>query len=201
MPYDFLVDTYATERLKTLSVWSLFAEGDLPARPHPGDKRGRSLHEQMVHQCVSENLWFCNILDIDVGAPPLPQKEARLEFIRRYADDSGKRLEALKRQTTAWWEEEIGFFEVRRTRAWVMVRRMTHSAHHRGQLTTLLRVLDRDVYSTYGPTADTGGLMASQAPTIYPYDNLDALLDGEASGGAKAHLPGPGAKPSTERPD
>ena len=41
-------------------------------RPRHGDPRGRSVHEQMVHQCVSEDLWFRNMLGIDVGAPPLP---------------------------------------------------------------------------------------------------------------------------------
>jgi len=35
MDYSFLVDTYASERLKTLSVWSMFVDEDLDIRPHP----------------------------------------------------------------------------------------------------------------------------------------------------------------------
>ncbi|MBA0083834.1 MAG: damage-inducible protein DinB, partial [Acidobacteria bacterium Pan2503] len=62
MRYDFLVETYETERIKVLSVWSEFRDQDLPARPNVKDARGRSVHEQMVHQCVSENLWFLNML-------------------------------------------------------------------------------------------------------------------------------------------
>lgn len=200
MRYDFFVETYATERVKILSVWSEFRDADLPVRPHPTDARGRSVHEQMVHQCVSEDLWFKNMLGIDVGAPPLPKPETRLEFIRRYADDSGKRLAALREKNEAWWEELVPFFDVRRSRAWVMTRRLTHSSHHRGQQMAILRMLGRDVHSNYGPTADTGGLMANRAPTIYAYPSLEALLDGEAAGGAKAPLPGPGGKPPTERP-
>ena len=69
MRYDFLVDTYDTERLKVLSVWSEFTDEDLPVRPSGTDKRGRSVHEHMVHQCVSENTWFINMLGIEVGAP------------------------------------------------------------------------------------------------------------------------------------
>lgn len=53
MTYDFLVDTFATESLKVLSVWSLFRDEDLSVRPHPRDTRGRSVREQMVHQCIS----------------------------------------------------------------------------------------------------------------------------------------------------
>src|SRR2546426_6149451 len=34
MDHAFLVETYASERLKTLSVWSMFADGDLTVRPH-----------------------------------------------------------------------------------------------------------------------------------------------------------------------
>jgi hypothetical protein len=81
-----------------------------------------------------------------------------------------------------------------------MVRRIAHTAHHRGQQMAMLRMLGRDLHSNYGPTADTGGLVVNAAPTIYAYPSLDALLRGEASGSAKTLLPGPGAKPVTERP-
>jgi hypothetical protein len=89
--YDFLIDTYATERLKVLAVWSSFGDDDPAVRPHPTD-------------------------------------------------------------------------------------------------------------GTYGPTADTGGLMAHRAPTVYPYPDARALLEGEAAEGRKRLLPGPGSDPPTERP-
>ena len=200
MKYQFLIDPYETERLKVLSVWSMFQNDDLPRRPHPTDARGRSVHEHLVHQCVGENLWFLNMLGIDVGAPPLPSEETRLEFIRRYAEDSGKRLEAVREKSDTWWEEKVKFFDEQRSRAWVIVRRIAHTSHHRGQQTAMLRMLGRDLHSNYGPTADTGGLMANKAPVIYAYPDLDALLEGEAAGGRKASLPGPGDSPATERP-
>ena len=200
MRYDFLVETYETERLKVLSVWSEFRDADLSFRPNPSDPRGRSIHEHMVHQCMSENLWFRNMLGIDVGAPPLPAEETRLEFIKRYAEDSGKRLDVLGQKNDAWWEEETQFFDVKHSRAWVMVRRIAHTSHHRGQQMAMLRMLARDLHSNYGPTADTGGLMQNHAPTIYAYQNIDALVEGESSGGSKSPLPGTGPKPVTERP-
>ncbi len=200
MRYEFIVESYATERVKVVSVWSEFADADLPVRPRDGDTRGRSVHEQMVHQCVSENLWFRNMLGIDVGAPPLPARETRLEFIKRYAEDSGKRLAVLRSKDEAWWETDTRFFDVPRLRAWVMVRRMTHTSHHRGQLMAMLRMLGHDLHSNYGPTADTGGLMQNHAPTIYAYDSVEELVAGENAGGAKRILPGSGGKPVTERP-
>lgn len=203
MTYQFLVDSYATERLKVLSVWSEFRDDDLPVRPSLHDPRGRSVHEHMVHQCISEDTWFKNMLGVDVNAPPLPAIETRLEFIRRYADDSGQRLEQLLHTDEAWWEETATFFDVQRSKAWIMTRRLTHTAHHRGQLMAMLRMLQRDLHSNYGPTADTGGLMQHKAPTIYAYASLEALLESESAGGAKTPLPGPPANgvPVTERPD
>ncbi|MGZ4788300.1 MAG: DinB family protein [Terriglobales bacterium] len=200
MRYDFLVETYATERIKVLSVWSEFRDDELPRRPNPEDLRGRSVHEQMVHQCVSEDLWFRNMLGIDVGAPPLPKPETRLNFIKQYAEDSDKRLAALKTKDEAWFEGTTKFFDVERSRAWVMVRRLTHTSHHRGQQMAMLRMLRHDLHSNYGPTADTGGLMQNHAPTIYAYSNIETLLDSETKGGAKTPLPGAGGKQVTERP-
>jgi uncharacterized damage-inducible protein DinB len=200
MRYNFLVDTYATERVKVVSVWSEFRDEDLEVRPNAGDDRGRSVREQMVHQCVSEDLWFRNMLRIDVGAPPLPNPETRIEFIRRYAEDSGKRLAVLQTKDEAWWDSETTFFDVKRSMAWVMTRRMAHTSHHRGQQMAMLRMLGRDLHSNYGPTADTGGLMANHAPTIYSYEDLESLLRDLTRGVEKKPLPGSGGKPVTERP-
>jgi uncharacterized damage-inducible protein DinB len=189
MKYDFLIESYQTERLKVLSVWSEFRDDDLATRPKQDDRRGRSVHEHMVHQCMSEDTWFRTMLGIDVGGSPIPENETRLEFIRRYAEDSGRRLEKLLQTDENWWEESTTFFDVRRSRAWVMTRRLTHTSHHRGQQMAMLRMLGRELHSNYGPTADTGGLPKNQAPTIYAYDSVEALLEGETRSGMKSSLP------------
>lgn len=196
MRYAFLVDTYETERLKVIGAWSQFRDEDLPFRPRASDARGRSVHEHLVHQCASEDGWFVKMLGIDVGAPPLPAVESRVEFMRRYAEDSGKRVAALREKEDAWWEEEVAFFETRRSRAWVVTRRIAHTSHHRGQLLAMLRMLGREVYSNYGPTADTGGLPANAAPTIYAYETVEDAIAGRG----RRELPGSGDKAVTERP-
>jgi uncharacterized damage-inducible protein DinB len=195
--YHFLTETYETEILKVLSVWSTFHDEDLSARPHPTDKRGRSVREHMVHQCMSEDAWFKNMFGIDLGVPPLPVSETRAGFIQRYAEAASSRLSALRSRDDAWWEEEVSFFGVSRSRAWIMVRRIAHTSHHRGQQMALLRMLNREVFSNYGPTADTGGLAANAASVVYPYRDLGTLL----AAGTKNSLPGSGSKPVSERPD
>ena len=196
--YDFLLDSYETERIKTLSVWSQFRDSDMSFRPEP---RARTPYEHMVHQCVSEDTWMRTMLDIDLGVPPLPEHENRLNFLTIYANASEKRLVILRSKPESWFEEATKFFGVERSRAWVVVRRVAHTAHHRGQLTAYLRVLGRELYSTYGPTADTGGLFQNQAPVIYRYSDVATLLESEERGGINRALPGPGDKSPTERPD
>jgi len=193
----FFIATYDTERLKTLSTWSCFEDADLRYRPAP---RARSPLEQMVHQCVSEDTWMRNMLGISVDLPALPATEDRLTLIRHYAEASEARCGQLSQKPAEWWEGDAPFFDVTRSRGWIFLRRLTHSAHHRGQLTVYLRLLDRPVYSTYGPTADTGGLFLHHAPTLYRYTSIDHLLSAEEEGGEWPELPGPGANPATERP-
>lgn len=195
--FAHLAETYETERLKTLTVWSQFQNEDFAFRPEP---RARSVHEHLVHQCLSEDAWFTKMLGMPVSVPALPSDETKLGFIERYAAASAERLQQLRAQPDAWFSEPTTFFTVTRSRAWVLTRRIAHSAHHRGQLTTSLRLLGRDLYSTYGPTADTGGLPANGASVIYRYESVEDLLGAERAGGKTKTLPGTGEKPVTERP-
>jgi hypothetical protein len=111
--------------------------------------------------------WLTTIFGIDVGVPTLPARETRLEFMRRYAEASEPRFAALRAKDEAWWEAEVPFFDTIHSRAWIMVRRVAHTAHHRAEQTMLLRLLGHPVHSVYGPAIDTGGLRAHHAVTIY----------------------------------
>jgi hypothetical protein len=73
-----------------------------------------------------------------------------------------------------------------------MTRRIAHTAHHRGQQMGLLRTLNRDAHSNYGPTADTGRLMQHHAPVIYAHRDLKTLLREESAERVKTPLPGTG---------
>jgi uncharacterized damage-inducible protein DinB len=184
--YGFLIDTYRTERLKTLGVWAQVPDERFRERV---EVRARTPLEHMVHQCQSEHNWIEGMLGIPTGRPALPRAETREAFIEHYGAGAADRVRQLERQTDAWFEEEAAFFDVRRSRAWILTRRCTHTAHHRGQLTALLRSWGLPLYSTYGPTADTGGLPKDGAVVIY-----------RGEGDQPPALPGPGAAPVTERP-
>src|SRR5262249_3259280 len=105
--FDFLVDTYRTERLKTLSVWSQIPDGRMPFRPEP---RARSPLEHMVHQCVSEDLWMRNMLGIAASLPALPAQETRQALIDHYGRASSDRVGLLADKPDDWYDEETTFF-------------------------------------------------------------------------------------------
>jgi uncharacterized damage-inducible protein DinB len=151
--YEFLLDTYETEILKITGIWASFPQDRIDWRPHP---KSRSIVEQMEHQCQSEAKWMSSMLGIDTGDQN-PRERTRQGFIEKYRDDAQRRLQILRQKPDAWWREETQFFDVRRSRAWVMARRINHSTHHRGQLVVYLRLVGELVPSVYGPTADTGG--------------------------------------------
>lgn len=195
--YDFLIETYETERLKTLSVWSQVPDDRMLFRPEP---RARTPLEHMVHQSLSEDTWMRTMLEVTIDRPALPADETRLAFLNHYAKCSADRLAVLATRPDEWFEEATRFFDVTRSRAWVLTRRFTHSAHHRGQLTMYLRSWGLSLYSTYGPTADTGGLFQHGARVIYRDRSIEALLARELNGGQSTPLPGAGDKAPTERP-
>ena len=197
MRYDFLIETYETERIKTLNVWSQIPDARMEFRPEP---RARSPHEHMVHQCVSEDTWMRTMLGITVPMPAVPAAETRLAFLEHYAATSVVRLTELRGKPEEWFEGATTFFDTQRSRAWVVTRRLTHSAHHRAQLTVYLRLWGQSLYSTYGPSADTGGLFQNGAAVIYRYPSIERLLTAEESGGEFPPLPGPGQRAPTERP-
>lgn len=198
--YAFLVETYATEILKVLSAWAMADESILDRRPADGDRRGRTLREHMVHQCQSENGWFVNMFGIVAPGEVLPAEQTKNGFLQHYATIAEWRRGQLELKDDAWWEESAQFFELQKPRNWIMTRRIAHTAHHRGQQTTMLRMFGRDLHSTYGPTADTGGLAKDKPPVVYPYTDVPSLLAGELAGGDKQPLPPAVDRPVTELP-
>ncbi|HEX7091868.1 MAG TPA: DinB family protein [Longimicrobiales bacterium] len=149
-----LLDTYASESNKVVSVWREFSDGDLAYRPHP---RASSVADILKHQLLSERRFFGEFLGAPEPPPGevLPAGELTVEAcIDRFVRLARARLPFLASQDQAWWLVRVPFFDVERERVWIFWRRVLHTAHHRTQLTVYLRLLDRRVPPTYGPTGD-----------------------------------------------
>jgi uncharacterized damage-inducible protein DinB len=148
-----MLDTYASETNKVASVWRAWPDADLAYRPHP---RSSSVVDVMKHQLLSERRFFAEFLGLPEPAAPdvLPNDLRMAAMVARLTELARARLSHLAMRPESWWLESAPFFDVTRQRIWIFWRRVLHTAHHRTQLTVYLRLLDRPVPSTYGPTAD-----------------------------------------------
>ena len=151
--FQHLLDTYVSESNKVASTWKHFTDADLPYRPHP---RSSAVGEILRHQLLSERRFFGEFLGTPEPAPDkiLPEPFTLELATNRFIELVSPRLGFFARQTDSWWLETVPFFDIKHQRIWIFWRRVLHTAHHRTQLTVFLRMLNRDVPSTYGPTAD-----------------------------------------------
>lgn len=151
--FQHILDTYASETNKVISVWKAFEHKDMDFRPHP---KSNSVEDIMKHQLLSERRFFCEYLG--ATEPPakaiLPTAHTSEAYISRMKELAVARLPFLATQTEADWLKVVPFFDVWRERIWIFWRRVLHTAHHRTQLTGYLRLLDKPVPAVYGPTAD-----------------------------------------------
>lgn len=148
-----LLDTYTSETNKVISIWRCFSAADMTYKPHP---RSRPVLEIFKHQLLSERRFFGEFLGAPEPPPAevLPKGETPEDYCNRMRELAVPRLAFCARQNEAWWLEQAPFFDVVRQRIWIFWRRLLHTCHHRTQLTVYLRMMERPVPSTYGPTAD-----------------------------------------------
>jgi len=152
--FQHLLDTYASETSKVVSVWRQFAPEDMSLKPA---ERSATVLEIMKHQLLSERRFFAEF--IGLGGEPeaaalLPSELTPSAFCRRHEELCRPRLERMAGRDQKWWLEVVPFFDVQRQRIWVFWRRVLHTTHHRTQLSVFLRLLGKPVPSSYGPTAD-----------------------------------------------
>ncbi|MDQ2766152.1 MAG: hypothetical protein M3Y30_03245 [Gemmatimonadota bacterium] len=151
--FQHMLDTYVSETNKVVSVWREFRDDDLGYRPHP---RSTSVGDIFKHQLLSERRFFGEFIGAHEPAPAevLPAEMTVSHAVERLVQLATARLDFLAQQRAEWWLVRVPFFEVKRERIWIFWRRVLHTAHHRTQLTVFLRMMDRTVPPTYGPTAD-----------------------------------------------
>ena len=163
--FQHLLDTYASETNKVVSVWRRFSPQDLNFSPH---EKSSTVGDILRHQLLSERRFFGEF----VGTPELPAEEvlpASAEpsaFAAQLVSLARPRLSFFAGQTAKWWMEEVPFFDVSRERIWIFWRRVLHTAHHRTQLVVYLRLLNKPVPSVYGPTADETWAGADPTTTV-----------------------------------
>ncbi len=162
--FQHMIDTYASETNKVVSIWKEFSADESSYRPHP---RSSSVQEIMKHQLLSERRFFGEFLGLPEPAAALivPEEPTPAACAERMSALAQPRLSYLAGRDEKWWLEKVRFFDVERERIWIFWRRILHTAHHRTQLTVYLRLLNKPVPATYGPTADATWIGADPTRT------------------------------------
>jgi uncharacterized damage-inducible protein DinB len=154
--FQHVLQTYASEANKTVSMWRAVPDGHLDFRPH---EKTNTIRTILVHQLLSERRFFAQFVATDeppveellpTGAKPVVQA-----YLDKYVWLVQRRLPQLAAGTAAWWLEVRPFFSgLQRARIWIFWRRVLHTCHHRTQIQTWLRLAGQHVPTIYGPSGD-----------------------------------------------
>jgi len=163
--FQYLLDTYVSECNKVVSTWLEFRNTDLDFKPDPQSK---SVCDIFKHQLRSDRRFFGDFLGSPEPAPAdiLPGILTVESACARFVELARERLIFIVSREEFWWLTIVPFYDVERQRIWIFWRQVLHTAHHRTQLTVYLRLMGRDVPSTYGPTADVTGQSTDSANTL-----------------------------------
>lgn len=159
-----LIAEYDSEVARTRKILNAIpADADFSYKPHP---KSMSLGRLAGHISETAGLWATSTLakdKIEMAAdqkyvPYVPVSKDAL--LTRFDKETAEAKAVLAAFAPAKWDENWKFVAGEQTwidntkygvwREWVM----GHLAHHRAQLGVYLRLLDKPVPGTYGPSAD-----------------------------------------------
>jgi hypothetical protein len=102
--FQHMLNTYASETNKVISVWRCFDLPDMSFRPHP---HSRTVLDILKHQLLSERRFFGEFLTVPEPPPSevLPIGETSQDYCMRLRELASARMEFLAAQTEAWWLE------------------------------------------------------------------------------------------------
>ena len=132
-PEQFPASQRAYERLVSLPMYSRMSEADVarvataaqaalaePVRLYPRDaeRQEEAVTDFWGYLLAGERELSCTAW----GNPSAQHPQGAAA--RAHIETAGKRLSALGEKDEGWWEAVVAFFEVQRSRAWVMTRRI-----------------------------------------------------------------------------
>ena len=154
--FKHVLQTYASETNKTVSVWRAVPDDLLDFKPH---NKTNTIRTILVHQLLSERRFFAQFVGTE--EPPVEEllppgeKPVVAAYIEKHMWLAKKRLPQFAAGTVAWWLEPRPFFGgLQRERIWIFWRRVLHTCHHRTQVSAWLRLSGQHVPAIYGPSGD-----------------------------------------------
>lgn len=147
---DFL-DTWKAESKSTLRVFKALSDGSLSQSVAPEAYTIGSLAEHITGSIV--------MIPAHAGLLPIPTEKTALPNVEAIVSAYEKNAAQLSEAVTAKWSdtqlgEEIPVFGRSFKRGAVLAIVISHQAHHRAQMTVLMRQAGLKVPGVYGPSKD-----------------------------------------------
>ena len=147
---DFL-KVWEMESASTLKVFTALTDATLPQSVVPGGYSLQSLAWHITNSIVA--------IPAQGGFVPAPERRAApstvAEIIAVYARNSKALADAVRDQTTdAALAEQVKFFGRTLRRGAILSVAIMHQAHHRAQMTVLMKQAGLSVPGVYGPSED-----------------------------------------------
>src|SRR5215471_10345926 len=109
--FQHLLDTYASETSKVITVWRQFSTADMAFK---SAERSSSVLDIMKHQLLSERRFFAEFIGLPgepEAAAVLPKEPTPDAFCRRNEELCRPRLFHLAEGDEEWWLENVPFFD------------------------------------------------------------------------------------------
>jgi uncharacterized damage-inducible protein DinB len=154
---DDFRESWTHESQATLKILRALTPASLAQRVHPD---GRTLGRLAWHLVISlPEMMGHSGLPVEGPAEDAPEP-ALEEMIRTYEAAARRVGEAVsERWTDAMLAEEVSMYGRSWRRGQVLAALISHQAHHRGQMTVLMRQAGLKVTGVYGPAAEEWAAM------------------------------------------
>src|SRR6516225_9033846 len=110
--FQHVLQTYASETNKSVSMWRAVPDRLLDFKPH---EKTNAIRTIMTHQLLSERRFFGQF--VGTAEPPVEEllpdgdKATVAAFVEKYVWLAKRRLPQLAKGTVAWWLESRPFFD------------------------------------------------------------------------------------------
>lgn len=162
---EYFITQWEREAPTFLNVFKAVVEDKWDYRPDPVTKSAKEL----VQTLLAETEMYQTILEgehIDVNHSSPRQELSLTDMTAQYEKKTETIIQTLKDMKEETWEtQQTGFYmgdkpvftSSIRDMMWML---LFDAVHHRGQLTTYIRIMGGKVPAIYGPSADDMGPMA-----------------------------------------
>lgn len=148
---DDALSSLSAQSAITRAVLAAVPETSWSWKPHPVSRSGGEL---AWHVATGFHWFASEPLKLKIPPKPAAAPSSPSAVVEAFDAMTTSALDALKKKDDAWVREKADFFGRPTTNGGIVEIHLIHEAHHRGQLSTYIRINGGKVPAICGPSAD-----------------------------------------------